>query len=61
MADLSEYMENEHAVCAGDIIIPHLLWADDLVLFSETQAGLQRQGNWIASILQKQCDDCKPC
>ena len=47
MADLSEYMESEHAVCAGDLIIPHLLWADDFVLFSETRAGLQRQLNGL--------------
>ena len=30
-------------VCAGDLIIPHLLWADDLVLFFESENGLQRQ------------------
>ena len=45
MADLSEYMESEHAVCAGDLVIPHLLWADNLILFSEAEAGLQRQSN----------------
>ena len=53
MADLHEFMVYEHAVCAGDLIIPHLLWADDLVLFSESQNGLQRQLNG----LQRFCEN----
>ena len=52
MADLHEFMVYEHA-CAGDLIIPHLLWADDLVLFSESQNGLQRQLNG----LQRFCEN----
>ena len=43
----------QHAVCAGDLIIPHLLWADDLVLFSESHNGLQRQLNG----LQRFCEN----
>ena len=35
MADLSHYLHLE--------IIAHMLWADDLVLFSDTPKGLQRQ------------------
>ena len=53
MADLHEFMVYEHAVCAGYLIIPRLLWADDLVLFSESQNGLQRQLNG----LQRFCEN----
>ena len=53
MGDLHEFIVYEHAVCAGDLIIPHLLWADDLVLFSESHNGLQRQLNG----LQRFCEN----
>ena len=52
MADLHEFMVYEHAVCAGDLIIPHLLWVDDLVLFSESQNGLRQLNG-----LQRFCEN----
>ena len=30
-------------VCIGDVVITHLLWADDLILFSDSEKGLQTQ------------------
>ena len=44
MADFkSHYLHHEFAVVVDNKIIPHMLWADDLVLFSDTPKGLQRQ------------------
>ena len=43
MADLSHYLHHEFAVVVDNKIIAHMLWADDLVLFSDTPKGLQRQ------------------
>ena len=43
MADLSEYISNAVGVCIGDVVIAHLLWADDLILFSDSEKGLQTQ------------------
>ena len=36
MADLSHYLHQEFAVVVDNNIIAHMLWADDLVLFSDT-------------------------
>ena len=43
MSDLSDYLHHEFGVVAGDIILAHLLWADDLVLFSDTLDGIKKQ------------------
>ena len=43
MADLSEYLKTEHGIMIDDQIIAHLLWADDLVLISDTISGLKKQ------------------
>ena len=40
LADLSDYLYKEVGICIGDIIIAHLLWADDLILFSDCVQGL---------------------
>ena len=29
LADLSAYLQSEFGVCVGEIIIMHILWADD--------------------------------
>ena len=47
LADLSDYLYKEVGVCIGQTIIAHLLWADDLILFSDTVEGLQRQLNGL--------------
>ena len=41
MADLNDYMGEHCGICVLDTIIMHLLWADDLILMSETTKGLQ--------------------
>ena len=43
IADLDSYLSLEYGVCIGDEIVAHLLWADDLILFSDTCHGLQKQ------------------
>ena len=43
LADLGEYLSEHVGICVSDNIIAHLLWADDLVLLSDTAAGLQTQ------------------
>ena len=51
MADLGNYLNSEYGVVLSDEIIVHLLWADDLILFSDTQQGLQK----LLNGLQKFC------
>ena len=41
LADLSEYLNAEFGICISIEILAHLLWADDLVLMSDTKQGLQ--------------------
>ena len=43
LADLDEYLCKEVGVCLGDTIIAHLLWADDLILVTDSIKGLQKQ------------------
>ena len=43
MADLCEYLTTEFGVCTEEMILLHLLWADDLILVSDTIEGLQAQ------------------
>ena len=43
MADLESYLSAAHGICISNKIIAHLLWADDLILFSDTFHGLQIQ------------------
>ena len=47
MSDLSQYLTSELGVCIGENVIGHLLWADDLILFSDSITGLQRQLNGL--------------
>ena len=43
MQDISEYLSKEVGVCVSKEIVVHLLWADDLILFSDSAEGLQKQ------------------
>ena len=43
LKDLDMYLKKEVGICIGETIIAHLLWADDLMLFSNTENGLQKQ------------------
>ena len=47
MADLGDYLNAEYGVVISDEIIVHLLWADDLILFSDTEKGLQNLLNGL--------------
>ena len=46
VADIEQYLMSEMGICIGETIIGHLLWADDLILFSDTITGLK--SNWTA-------------
>ena len=41
--DLDVYLKKEVGICIGETIVAHLLWADDLMLFSNTEKGLKKQ------------------
>ena len=43
ISDLGEYLNKKVGVCVGDTIVSHLLWADDLILFSDSLSGIQKQ------------------
>ena len=43
LADLCEYLTKHVGLCISDTIVAHLLWADDLVLISDSEQGLQKQ------------------
>ena len=43
LGDLSEYLKKEVGICVDDEILAHILWADDLLLLSDTCHGLQKQ------------------
>ena len=41
MVDLGYYFNNQYGIVIFDEILFHLLWMDDLILFSDTTEGLQ--------------------
>ena len=41
LSDLSDYLLAEFGICISTEISAHLLWADDLILMSDTEHGLQ--------------------
>ena len=43
VSDLEQYLMSEQGICIDENIVGHLLWADDLILFSDSVAGLQKQ------------------
>ena len=57
MADLKQYLHQQHGVCLSeDEILLHLLWADDLILISTTLKGCQLQLNGLQTFCSKnQC------
>ena len=53
MADLCEYLTTEFGVCTEEMILLHLLWADDLILVSDTIEGLQAQLDGLLIFLRR--------
>ena len=53
MSDLGNFLRSEFGLCIGESIISHLLWADDLILFSDSLQGLQRQLDGLYSFCSK--------
>ena len=49
LSDLSDYLHDKYGVCIGDSVLAHILWADDLVLFSDSISGIQKQLNGLFS------------
>ena len=47
MSDLKQYLDYKVGVCISKTILMHLLWADDLILFSVAPNGLQKQLNGL--------------
>ena len=43
MADLGSFLAPEYGICIEENIIAHILWADDLVLLSDSEKGMQNQ------------------
>ena len=55
MADLGDYLLRQNGLCITDHIIVHLLWADDLVLVSDGEIGLQKQLYGLLSFCANSC------
>ena len=53
LADLSEYLTCHSGVCLGEMIVLHMLWADDLILVTETIKDMQRQLDGLATFGEK--------
>ena len=55
MADLGDYLTKHFGLCITDDTIVHLLWADDLVLISNSKNGLQKHLNGLLSFCANNC------
>ena len=55
MSDLSEHISKLFGIVVSNAIIIHILWSDDLIIFSDSIDGLRRQLN----DLQKFCSENK--
>ena len=53
ISDLGDFLNDRFGVCIGDVIISHLLWADDLILFSDSLSGIQKQLNGLFELCSK--------
>ena len=51
MADIGEYLNKSFGVCIEEMIIDHLLWADDLILISDSIQELQKTIKWSIGLL----------
>ena len=53
ISDLGDFLHKQVGVCIGDTILSHLLWADDLILFSDSLAGIQKQVDGLFGFCSK--------
>jgi hypothetical protein len=53
LADLKEFLDVEYGITIDEDIMVHLLWADDLVLMSDTKEGLQKHLDGLLSFCSK--------
>ena len=51
MADLGRYLDKEVGVCVSADILVHLLWADDLILFSDLPPWPTKTIGWFKIVL----------
>ena len=49
LADIGDYLSTSVGMCFEEEILLHLLWADNLLLVSDTTDGLQKQLNGLAN------------
>ena len=47
VSDLEQYLMSERCIGIDENIVGHLLWTDDLKLFSDSVAGLQKELNGV--------------
>ena len=45
LSDLDKYLNTHFGICAGDMIVAHIPWADDLVLIADSTDGIHVQLN----------------
>ena len=53
LSDLDRYLNTHFGICAGDMIVAHILWAVDLVLMAHSTDGMQVQLNNLSKYCSK--------
>ena len=53
LTDFGDYLEKYVGICISETIMAHLLWADDLVLISDSESGLQKQLDGLSKFCLK--------
>ena len=53
LSDLDEYLNTHAGICVGDMLVAHILWADDLVLMADSIGAMQDQLNKLSAYCAK--------
>lgn len=53
LSDLDEYLKTKLGICVGEVIIMHILWADDLILITDGEIGMQRHLDGLLEFCRK--------
>ena len=53
LSDLDEYLKTKFGICVGEIIITHILWADDLILITDEENRMQNHLNGLLEFCKK--------